>query len=67
MSDKEIPADFSFFKDEHGKWKVYDVKVEGVSLVSNYRTQFSELLLKQTPDELIAHVKKKVKENEEAN
>lgn len=66
-SDKEIPADFSFFKDEHGKWKVYDIKVEGVSMISNYRSQFSELLLKHTPDELISHLKKKVKENEEAN
>ena len=62
---KETPADFSLFKNENGKWKVYDVKVEGVSMVSNYRSQFSELLLKQTPDELIAHLQEKVKENEE--
>jgi len=66
-SDKEIPADFSLFKNEDGKWKVYDVKVEGVSLVSNYRTQFTELLLKQTPDELIQHLKEKVKENEKTD
>ncbi len=67
LSDKEVPADFSFFKDERGKWKVYDVKVEGVSMVSNYRAQFTELLLKLTPAELIAHLKRKVKENEESN
>lgn len=65
--DKETPADFSLFKDEHGEWKCYDVKVEGVSMVSNYRSQFTELLLKQTPDQLIAHLKEKVKENEQAH
>jgi phospholipid transport system substrate-binding protein len=62
--NKEIPAGFSLFKDENDAWKIYDVKVEGVSMVSNYRSQFSELLLKRTPAEVIANVKKKVKENE---
>ncbi len=63
-SSREIPADFSLFKDEKGAWRVYDVKVEGVSLVSNYRSQFSDLLVNKTPDELIAVLKQKVKENE---
>jgi len=62
--EKEIPAGFSLFKDQDGSWKIYDVKVEGVSMVSNYRSQFSELLLKRTPAELIADIKEKVKENE---
>lgn len=65
-SKAETPADFSFFKDEKGAWKVYDLTVEGVSIVGNYRTQFSELMLKMTPDELIAHLKQKAKENEAA-
>jgi len=65
--DKEFPADFSLFKDEHGEWKCYDVKVEGVSMISNYRSQFNELLLNKTPDQLIAHLKEKVKENEQAH
>lgn len=65
-STRETPADFSLFKDEKGAWKVYDVKVEGVSLVSNYRSQFSELLVNKTPEQLIADLKQKVKENEQA-
>lgn len=64
--DKEFPADFSLFKDEHGEWKCYDVKVEGVSMISNYRSQFNELLINKTPDQIIAHLKEKVKENEQA-
>lgn len=65
--DKEFPADFSLFKDEHGEWKCYDVKVEGVSMISNYRSQFNDLLLNKTPDQLIVHLKEKVKENEQAH
>jgi phospholipid transport system substrate-binding protein len=65
-SSLETAADFSLFKDEKGGWKIYDVKVEGVSLVSNYRSQFSELLVNQSPEQLIADLKKKVRENEQA-
>jgi phospholipid transport system substrate-binding protein len=41
-------------------WKVYDVVIEGVSLVSNYRNQFKEILLNKTPDALIDTLRKKV-------
>ncbi len=64
--DQDTPADFSLFKDDHGEWKCYDVKVEGVSMISNYRSQFGDLLMRETPDEVIAHLKEKVKENEQA-
>ena len=30
--------------NENGKWMVYDVVIEGVSLASNYRTQFNKLV-----------------------
>lgn len=42
-------------------WKIYDVKIEGVSLLKNYRTQFSEILLKEKPEGLIAMLKEKLK------
>ncbi|MFA6054284.1 MAG: ABC transporter substrate-binding protein [Thermodesulfovibrionales bacterium] len=41
-------------------WKVYDVVIEGVSLVSNYRNQFKEILLNKTPDALLDTLRKKV-------
>jgi phospholipid transport system substrate-binding protein len=41
-------------------WKVYDVVVEGVSLVGNYRNQFKEILSNKTPDALIDTLRKKV-------
>lgn len=57
----EIPVDYSMrLKDNN--WKVYDVQVEGVSLVQNYRSQFNEILSKDSPDELIKRLHKKLKE-----
>ena len=44
----------------HGKkWKIYDVIIEGVGLVKNYRTQFKKILRKVSPDQLIERLKKK--------
>jgi dihydroxyacetone kinase-like predicted kinase len=40
---------------------IYDVVVENVSLVQNYRTQFSEILASGTPEELLETLRKKVK------
>ncbi len=38
-------------------WRVYDIIVENLSLVKNYRTQFQDILTSGTPDELIARVR----------
>ncbi len=46
--------------EKNGNWKVYDVVIEGVSLVSNYRTQFREILAGKTPEALIEILRKKV-------
>ncbi|WP_051286717.1 Tgt2/MlaC family protein [Megalodesulfovibrio gigas] len=42
-----------------GGWKVYDVVIEGVSLVKNYRTQFQEVMLKSSPQELIVKIRER--------
>ena len=44
-----------------GTWKVYDVVVENVSIVQNYRSQFNSILAKNTPDQLMDILRKKVK------
>jgi phospholipid transport system substrate-binding protein len=51
---KEIPITYRLL--DHNGWKVYDVVIEGVSLVQNYRTQFGQLLVNETPDALIAKI-----------
>jgi phospholipid transport system substrate-binding protein len=40
-------------------WKVYDVSIEGVSLVNNYRQQFNSILQKSTFQELLQRLKEK--------
>lgn len=54
----EVPIDYKMWKKSE-KWRIFDVKVEGVSLVKNYRTQFSKILFKETPDQLIERIKNK--------
>ncbi len=39
----EFTLDYRLFKQD-GKWMVYDVVIEGVSLVSNYRSQFNKII-----------------------
>lgn len=45
-----------------GAWRVYDVIIENISLVKNYRTQFQSVLNSASPNELIAKVKEKARE-----
>jgi phospholipid transport system substrate-binding protein len=61
----KIPVDYSL-KKKNDQWRVYDVKVEGVSLVKNYRTQFNDILRKEKPAELIERLKSKVAEQDAA-
>jgi len=42
-----------------GKWKIYDVIVENISLVGNYRSQFDRILASATFDELLKKLQEK--------
>ncbi|MFV0421216.1 ABC transporter substrate-binding protein [Oleidesulfovibrio sp.] len=65
QGDKKIPVAYRML--HKGEWVVYDVLVEGISLVKNYRTQFQELLRSETPDELIHRIHLKAEEMKQAN
>lgn len=56
---KEIPVDYKMHK-KGADWRVYDVIIEGVSLIKNYRSQFAGFLMNSTPAELIETIKKKL-------
>lgn len=43
-----------------GSWRVYDVVIEGVSLINNYRSQFREILANKPPESLLETLRKKV-------
>ena len=49
--------------DKSGSWKVYDVIIEGVSMVKNYRTQFREILSKDSPEKLLEILREKTKKS----
>ncbi len=53
------PVDYRLMKRE-GAWWVYDVYIEGVSLVSNYRSQFNDILIKSSFDDLVRRLKEKI-------
>jgi phospholipid transport system substrate-binding protein len=49
--------------DKSGSWKVYDVIIEGVSMVKNYRTQFRDILSKDSPEKLLEILREKTKKS----
>ncbi|MBO4311910.1 MAG: ABC transporter substrate-binding protein [Desulfovibrionaceae bacterium] len=60
-SGKAIPVSYRMML-KNGKWVAYDVIIENVSLIKNYRSQFKEILLKGNPEELIKRVGEKAAE-----
>ncbi len=59
--NKEIPVSYSMVHEDD-QWLVYDVKIEGVSLVLNYRTSYAEIVQKSGVDGLLKQMTAKVKE-----
>jgi len=59
MPGKSIPIHYRLFL-RNDEWRVYDVVIEGVSLVQNYRVQFRDILAKKSPEDLIETLRKKV-------
>jgi len=51
-----IPIYYSFYKNKDGAWKVYDITIEGVSLVTNYRSVYATKIREKGMDALIAEV-----------
>jgi phospholipid transport system substrate-binding protein len=50
----------------NSNWQVYDVIIEGVSLVNNYRTQFNKVILEQSYAELVKQMKLKLEQEKAA-
>jgi phospholipid transport system substrate-binding protein len=54
----EVPVDYRMVK-RGDRWLVYDVSIEGVSLVSNYRTQFNKIIQTTSYNELVSKLRNK--------
>lgn len=57
-SKTEIPLDYRLL-NTGGDWRVYDVVVDGVSLVNNYRGQFARILRSSSYADLVEQLRKK--------
>ncbi len=55
----DIPVEYRFKKDGES-WYIYDVSIEGVSLVNNYRTQFHSIISQSSYENLVKRLKEKV-------
>ncbi len=56
--ETEIPVDYRMFLNG-GRWAVYDVSIEGISLIGNYRTQFNAVIQRSGYADLVTKLKAK--------
>jgi phospholipid transport system substrate-binding protein len=52
---------------EQGEWKVYDFLIEGVSMIRNYRSQFTKIIRKDSFAALVQKLSAKIEEIEATN
>lgn len=61
VAGRETEIDYRLiFKD--GNWKVYDIVVEGISMVGSYRVQFDRIIRNSSFDGLLQELRKKISE-----
>ncbi|MGN6227557.1 MlaC/ttg2D family ABC transporter substrate-binding protein [Dyella sp. KULCS107] len=53
---KKVSVDYAFRKSRNGDWKAYDVIIEGISYVTNYRNQVDAEIRKVGIDQLITNL-----------
>jgi phospholipid transport system substrate-binding protein len=56
--EQDIRVDYRVYRSQ-GKWLVYDVVVDGISLLINYRSEYARILQQQSLDTLIARLEEK--------
>ena len=60
IKNKPVPVNYRMI--QRGKWVVYDVVIEGVSMVANYRSQFQNVIARNGAEKLIELVRSKADE-----
>jgi len=55
-SGREMPIDYRM-RSTDDRWQVYDLNIEGISLVANYRSQFNKIIRTSSYEALIAKIK----------
>ena len=57
-SKMELPMDYRLFSKE-GRWHTYDIIIDGVSLVKNYRSQFEKIIHTSSYQELVRRLRER--------
>ncbi len=60
----EVKLNYRLVKREEN-WIVYDLEIEGVSMVGNYRSQFDDIITRQSLDGLISTLEERIRQFEE--
>ena len=58
LDNTKVPL-FYRMSNKSGQWRVYDVVIEGVSMIKNYRGQFRQILQKKKPEDLLQTLREK--------
>jgi phospholipid transport system substrate-binding protein len=66
-SGTEIPVDYRMHRVAGGRWLTYDVAIEGVSMVANYRAQFNKIIQTSGYQSLVSKLAAKQEEAVEAD
>jgi phospholipid transport system substrate-binding protein len=59
QGEKQIQITYRMMKKKSRDWKIYDIKVAGVSMAANYREQYRQQI-SQTPEAIITELRGKV-------
>ncbi len=54
-----IPMNYALSKSSDGAWRVFDIRIDGISLVTNYRTAYGSMIQSSGIDTLIAKLAEK--------
>ena len=64
--DQEIPIIYRLEKNK-GKWLIYDLKIENVSLIVNYRRDFDSIIRKEQFAGLVEKISKQIEKSDTSN
>lgn len=57
---RAIPVNYKLLRLESGEWKIFDVTINGISLVTNYRASYGRIIRDEGLDGLIKRLEKKM-------
>jgi phospholipid transport system substrate-binding protein len=56
--DNNVTILHKLHKAENKRWKVYDVEIQGISILKTYRSQFDDILSRGTVEDLLSRLEK---------